>query len=185
MPIPHRIATTTTPFSAPIATKPTDRQNLHLSSRSRACPGQLGVCTTLRWSKPDSNPRSHSLRQPQNLDRHLLAAALVTKGRCSRSLGWSGTRGSTTVSPVVHVSGRSAGHAWPGSALDIVFGKWGGQRCRRIRLFLLQPWPGGGDLRRRLKPHRHSSTLRVSSSQRGSGIGRRRPTFRLFHRGRR
>ena len=117
--------------------------------------------------------------------RHLLAAALVTKGRCSRSLGWSGTRGSTTVSPVVHVSGRSAGHAWPGSALDIVFGKWGGQRCRRIRLFLLQPWPGGGDLRRRLKPRRRSATLRVLSSQRGSGIGRRRPTFRLFHRGRR
>ena len=23
---------------------------------------------TPRWSKPDSNPRSHSLRQPQNLD---------------------------------------------------------------------------------------------------------------------
>ena len=45
--------------------------------------------------------------------RRLLAAALVTKGRCSRSLDWSGTRAFTTVSPVVHVAGRSAGHAWP------------------------------------------------------------------------
>ena len=116
--------------------------------------------------------------------RRLLAAALVTKGRCSRSLGWSGTRGSTTVSAVVHVAGRSAGHAGPGCAFDIflengaVNGAAGSacSCCNRRR---------GGDLRRRLKPHRRSSTLRVSPSQRGSGIGRRRPTFRLFHRGRR
>ena len=109
----------------------------------KRCPRGTESLQTPRWSKPDSNLRSHSLRQPRKTSmRRLLAAALVTKGRCSRSLAWSGTRGSTTVSAVVHVAGRSAGHAWAILRLRHLFGKWGGQRCRRIRLFLLQPTPG-------------------------------------------
>ena len=107
------------------------------------------------------------------------AAVLVTKGGVLSLPRLVGNAGNHDRVPVVRVAGRSAGHAWAGSD---IFGKWAVKGaagsacscCSRRR---------GDDLRRRLNPHRRSSTLRVSSSQRGSGIGRRRPTFRLFHRG--
>ena len=49
----------------------------------------------------------------QNLDEAPAGGRACYQREVLSPLGWSGTRGSTTVSPVVHVAGRSAGHAWP------------------------------------------------------------------------
>ena len=141
---------------------------------------------THRWREADSSPRSRSFRAAHKTSMRCLieARACVPKGG-ALSLGWSGTRESrpcplSSAQPVGRLVVRSQA---PPSTLVLGNGR---SRAPRTRLrFLLQPPAAVGDLRRRLKPHRRLSTLRASSSHRRSGVGRRRPKFRLFHRGRR